>query len=112
MTFSGTFRNTAARLSDVVMAMIPSHRHGGMTTHDRQAAVFLRGNTPLFEALTGIVTSRLQGRATVQEPADPVLCKAIMARDGELRWILWKLDTLYRAPAAEHEADSGEPPAA
>jgi hypothetical protein len=98
------------RVRDMVLALFPSHRTL-FSPQEEAFAPHLRGNTPLYEALTTFVNSRIDGRAQQPVPSDPIDCRASMERDYELRWLLSRLDLIYRSPVNPQAADEGEPPA-
>lgn len=102
---------TIPRLTDVIRAMVPQWRGVQLTRDEQQLATFLRGNDPLLSSLVGIITSRIQSRANAPVPSTLVDCKAILDRDNELRWLLSRLDFIYRSPVAQPVQDDGEPPA-
>lgn len=88
----------ARRVSDMVREMFPRFRTA-LSEEDRDLAVHLRGNERLYNALTAILRSRIQGRDQLPVPSDPLTCKSILERNNELRWMLSKLEYLYRSPA-------------
>ena len=105
---------TVPRLADFVRKMIPKWRGGALTHDEQELGVHLRGNAPLHEALIGIITSRIRGRANVPVPSDPLMCKSMLERDNELRWLLSRLDFVYRSPVSQDippEQEDGEQPA-
>jgi hypothetical protein len=108
MSMATSLSNSARRVADVVREMIPHLRQAPLTPDEATAATFMRGNEPLHAALTRIITTRIQGRASIAEPSDPVVCKSMMARDRELQWVLNRLDFLYHAPVQQ---DDDERPA-
>ena len=102
---------TVPRLVDFVRSIIPTWRGGALTNDEQELGVHLRGNDPLHNALIGIINSRIGGRAAMAVPSDPVVCKAILDRDNELRWLLSRLDFVYRSPVSQPESEDGEQPA-
>jgi hypothetical protein len=94
------------RVRDLVMSMFPLARVV-LLPHEEALALYLRGNTPLHESLSTFIQSRINGRAMQPPPTDPLDCRAILERDYELRWLLNRLDLVYRSPAA----NEGELPA-
>jgi hypothetical protein len=98
------------RVSDIVRDMVPFMRNR-MSGAEHDLAVHLRGNEALFNALSTVLRERLEGRARLSEPSDPVACKSMVARDRELQWLLGRLDYLYRSPVATPTDDGGEQPA-
>ena len=72
-------------------------------------ASHLRGNTPLYESLVALITSRIEGRNAQPVPADPIECRGVLERNNELRHLLNRLDLIYRSPVMV--ADTDEQPA-
>ena len=93
----------------MVRELIP-HLRNRLSSEEMDLAAHLRGNEKLYDALTGIIRSRIAGRAAVQEPTDPLVCKSMLSRDRELQWFLSRLELCYRAPVSQPGQD-GEPPA-
>jgi ribosomal protein S12 methylthiotransferase accessory factor YcaO len=102
--------NVVKRVSDIVREMMPRFRQARLTPGELSLAIHLRGNVALYEAMTKLLQARIQGRAVIAEPSDPIQCKAMLARDGEIRWLLAELEFLYRSPA-NPETDDMEQPA-
>ena len=102
---------TVPRLVDFVRKLIPTWRGGELTKDELELGIHLRGNDSLNSALIGIINSRIGGRAAMAVPSDPILCKAILDRDNELRWLLSRLDFVYRSPVSQPEPEDGEQPA-
>lgn len=98
------------RVSDMVREMFPRVR-ATPTPEERDLAVYLRANDRLYDSLTGLIRSRIQGRDHLPVPSDPLVCKGILDRNAELRWLLSRLETLHRSQPDE-VADDGEQPAA
>ena len=73
-------------------------------------AAHLRGNTPLYEAMLNFLTSRLDARAAMPVPPEPIDCRAVLDRNSEIRQVLARLDAVYRSPV-NPPADDGEQPA-
>ena len=96
------------RVSDMVRRAIPFMRHR-LTQNEQQLGVHLRGNVSLHNALVGLIQTRVESRAQVQEPADPVVCKSMMARDRELQWLKSRLDFVFQSPVLEPASDSEQP---
>jgi len=90
-------RSTVHRVSDMVRDMVPFLRYQ-MTPAESDLSIHLRGNEVLYKALTGLLHDRIAGRAKVQEPSDPLVCKSFLARDRELQWVLNRLEFIYRSP--------------
>lgn len=99
------------RVTDIVRDLIPRFRY--RLSHDeQQLGIYLRGNKDLFESLTGLIQSRIGGRASLPVPSDPIVCKAMLERDRELQWLLSRLEFVYKSPVSEPaEAEQGEQPA-
>ena len=98
------------RVSDMVRDLVPFMRNR-LSADERRLGVHLRGNTDLFESISGIIQSRMGGRAKLPEPSDPLMCKSMLARDRELQWLLMRLEQVYRSPATQPGDAEGEPPA-
>lgn len=98
------------RVRDMVLAMLPGVRVV-LTPPEEAFAPYIRGNAPLYEALTTFVNARLNARASQPVPPEPIDCRASMERDHELRWLLSRLDFIYRSPVHTPAADENEPPA-
>ena len=90
----------------MVRSMIP-HRRYSLTVSEKSLATHLRGNTDLLVALEDLVKERIRGREMSPIPSDPVDCKATMAMDRELRWLLSRWDYIHNSPVNE---DIGELP--
>jgi len=112
-TIPPKFRMGAQRVSDMVRGMFPRMR-GGISPVESDLRVHLRGNEKLFDSLNSLIVSRIEGRARLPLPSDPLQCYGSMARDKELRWLLSRLDEMYHAPVNEQsdEYEYGEQPAA
>ena len=101
-----------SRLADWVLANLPGM--GGrivLTPQEESLAAHLRGNTPLQEAINEFINARLRVRDTQPVPTDPMDCRATLERQAELRWLLARLDLLYRSPVNPAAQEDGEPPA-
>jgi hypothetical protein len=96
----------------MVMDMLPRMRGGSLTREEQSVGIHLRGNAALYEGLTDLIRSRIQGRASVPEPTDPVMCKSMVARDRELQWLLVRLEAIYHSPVVQPGHSEGEQPAA
>ena len=88
---------TFARVADMVRDMIPRMRIT-VSKEEAELAPYLRGNDGLLRALHNLILCRIEGRAAVPEPTDPVACKSMVARDRELTWLIGRLDFIYRSP--------------
>lgn len=97
------------RVSDYVRKRISTWRNP-FTQEEIDFAPHIRGNEKLYTALTRIIETRIGGRARMPVPSDPLICKSMLERDNELRWLLSRLEAVYRS-AASQPADNGEPPA-
>ena len=91
---------TVPRVADLLRKIIPKWRVM-LSPEEAALAPSLRGNEPLYKALTGIINSRIAGRAHAQVPSDPLICKSMLDRDNELRWLLSRLDFIYRSPVTQ-----------
>ena len=80
------------------------------TEHHEKLRPHLRGNAALFEALSRLITSRIEGRASLRMPSDPLQAYARLAADKEDKWLLGQLDFVYRGPMQQPaEIDSEQP---
>ena len=98
------------RVSEMVREMVPFMRNR-LTADEHTLAVHLRNNHGFYEALTRVVGERIEGRAKRPVPSDPVACLASMACDRELRWLLSRLELVYRSPVIDPVEARGEQPA-
>ena len=96
------------RVSDLVRKMVPRFRFR-LTTDEQTLGIYLRGNASLLESLTNIINRRIEGRANKPVPNDPNICMAVMTGDKELRWLLGRLEDVYRSPAVTETEDSEQP---
>ena len=101
-------RAVPGRVADMVREMFPLKR-GQMPQEEQNLAVHLRGNDLLLKDLTELIRSRIEGRDRLPVPTDPLACKGFMERNNELRWLMAKLEYLYRSPV-NPEAEQGEQP--
>lgn len=95
------------RVADLVREMFPAIR-GKMSREEAELGVHLRTNDALYTALKALVEARMRGRALVVEPENPIECRALLARDGECRWLLAAIERARNSRPQE----TGEPPAA
>jgi hypothetical protein len=98
----------AKRVSDLVRELIPSFRK----TQSRefgQIAVHLRGNEDLYEGLKSMISSRIEGRANLPVPSDPLECMRRLAMDKEASIVLAQLESIYTSPVLEPAKDSEQP---
>lgn len=109
MTIPPNWKAAPGRVTDMVRNLMPFLRRN-LSDHEQALLLHLRGNEPLFDALKGLIESRIGVRASASVPSDPIQCKAILERDSELRWLLARLEFIYRSPFAQ-PTDEGEPPA-
>ena len=79
--------------------------------HELDLAAHLRGNAPLHDALNAFLNARIIGRDTQPVPSEPIECRAIMERQNEVRWLLSRLDLIFRSPVNQAAQDESEPPA-
>lgn len=100
---------TIKRVSDMIREMVPFLRNR-LSKDEMQLGILLRGNTPLYESLCGIIRARIAARASVPAPSEPLVCKSMMERDRELQWLLSRLDLIYRSPMLQPD-ESSEPSA-
>jgi hypothetical protein len=82
----------------MVRDMIPRMRIT-LSREEAELAVHLRGNDALLVALRNLMLSRIEGRAAVPEPTDPLACKSMVARDRELQWLMGRINYIHRSPA-------------
>jgi hypothetical protein len=101
-----------SRLRDMVVAMLPQGPRPliVLTQEEADLGPHLRGNQKLYDALVNVVRARLSTRENQPVPADPLDCRAVMERNHELRWLLARLDAVYRSQVNQ-TADDGEQPA-
>ena len=111
MTVPPGFKGMPGRVADMVRNMTPFVRGDRLSPDERALGVFLRGNTELLGVLSNIIQSRIEGRANLPVPSDPIDCKAMVDRDSELRWLLRRLEFVHASPVAEPAEDHGEQPA-
>jgi hypothetical protein len=100
MTVPPGMSSAARKVSDIVREMVP-HFRPRLSRDEQLVGVHLRGNEQLFEGLKGILQSRIEGRARVPEPSDPLVCKSMLAHDREVQWLLSRLEFIYRSPVSE-----------
>ena len=72
-----------------------------LTASESRLGIHLRGNQDLFESLRDLIQERIEGRAKLPEPTDPLTCKSMVARDRELQAILARLEFVYRSPVLQ-----------
>lgn len=101
--------NAPQRVSDYVRRRISAWRNP-FTQEEIDLAPHIRGNEKLYNALARLIETRIGGRARLPVPSDPLICKSMLERDNELRWLLSRLDTVYRSLPSQ-PADNGEQPA-
>lgn len=109
MTVPRGIRDGANRVSEMVMGMWGNLRNV-VTQPEARLAPHLRGNELLYEALTGLIRTRIEGRARLALPSTPLEAYASMARDKECQWLLSRLEFIYHAPVQDQEQDDGERP--
>lgn len=103
-------RQAFAKVTDYVRTLLPAMRHG-LSEAEQALATHLRGNERLYNDLTAVLRGRIEGRARVAEPSDPLVCKSMLARDREVQFLLGRLDLLYRSPVNEVASEEdGEQP--
>lgn len=112
MTIPPGAKQAFGRVSDFVREMIPALRDR-VSPIEADLALHLRTNEPLYRCLTEFLRARIEARARVPEPAEPLLCKSMLARDREVQAILSRLEALRLSPVNEpRKEDEGEQPAA
>lgn len=110
MTIPPGLSAATQKVSDTVLNMFPKLR-SRLTSLEQALVPHLRGNTPLYEALKGLIETRIEARARVPEPSEPLVAKSMIARDRELQWLLSTLEHLYKAPVDTPAQEDSEPPA-
>lgn len=111
MTMIREIGSRARKVSEMVMEGLSLRTRLVLSREERELAVHLRGNDVLYYALTELIRFRIHGRDGLAVPVDPLVCKGILERNNELRWLLARLELLYRSPA-NTESEQGEQPAA
>lgn len=96
------------RLADVVRNLVPFMRDR-LLPEEQELAVHIRGNEPLYKALVAVIEARIEGRANLPEPSDPIVCKSMVARDRECQFLLAQLDRIFHSPINPEEASSEQP---
>lgn len=109
MTIPRPLAVAAQRVSDWVREALPKARFR-ITPNESALSVHLRANPALYDDLTKFLRSRIEGRAAVPEPNDPLVAKSMVARDREVQWILARLDFLKNAPLSHPGEGHGEQP--
>ena len=97
-------------LRDWAIAAFSGTTVAPLLPNELDLAAHIRGNTPLYEAIRYFLSARLDARAAMPVPPEPIDCRAILERNAEVRQILARLDTVYRSPVNQ-PAEDGEPPA-
>lgn len=69
-----------------------------LTKQEAELGIHLRGNERLYTALVDLIETRIEARAALPEPSEPLVCKSMMAKDRELRWLLSRLAFVYKSP--------------
>lgn len=111
MTIPRGFQNVSQRVSEMVMGMVPKFRQS-FSKDETELAVHIRGNESLYNSLANLIKSRIEGRAHLPLPSNPLDCHSSMARDRELQWLLSRLEFIYHSPARQEAERTGEQPAA
>lgn len=106
MTIPPNIASAPRRVADYVRDRITKWRNP-LSPDEMNLAPHLRGSEALYDALTRLIESRIEGRAKLPVPSDPLVCKAMLERDNELRWLLSRLDAVYHS-AVSPPADTGE----
>jgi hypothetical protein len=105
VTFPKAVTSTVRHVSDFVRELMPSLRQQ-MSREEIALAIHLRGNEKLKNDLINLINTRISGRAKVQEPSDPIVCKSMLARDRELQWLIIRLEFIYRSPVNTPGSDA------
>jgi len=100
--------STVNRIMRAVQEWLPQVRNQ-MSRAEVELAPHLRGNEKLMTALSNVISERIAGRAKIQEPSDPLVCKSMLARDRELQWLLGRLEFIYRSPVDIPGSDAEQP---
>ena len=98
-----------SRVRDLVLSMVGGTRIE-LTPQEADLGTHLRGNAPLYESIVALVQARMTVRDAQPVPAEPIDCRAQMERQSELRWLLNRLEFVYKSPVSPTH-DDGEPPA-
>lgn len=109
MTVPPKFKSAARKVSDMVREMFPTLRVS-LGKHEAALGIYLRGNKDMLDALEGMIQERIEGRAVLPEPSDPLMCKSMMARDRELRWLMSRFRFVFASLPSDPVEDSGEQP--
>lgn len=110
MTIPKGVKAATRKVADMLQDFIP-HLRNRLTPDEHSLGVHLRGNDALLDGLRSIIEQRIGRRASIPVPSDPLMCKAILERNSELRWFLNRLELIHRSPAAQSVQDHSEPPA-
>ena len=108
MTIPPGLKNAAGKVSDMVREMIPRFRHH-LTDEEAALGLHLRGNAPLLEALRGLIHARIEARAQLPAPSEPLVCKSMVDRDRELQWLISRLEYVHASPVNQPEDDRERP---
>jgi hypothetical protein len=92
----------------MVRDMISRIRHTE-SEHHESLRPHLRGNEALYKALTTMIQSRIEGRAQLRLPSDPLQAYGSLARDKECQWLLGQLGFVYNGPIQEPAENSEQP---
>ena len=98
-------------LRDWAIAAFSGTTAAPLLPNELDLAAHLRGNTPLYEAMRTFLTARLDARAAMPVPPEPVDCRAVLERNAEVRQVLARLDIIFRSPVNQPADDDGEQPA-
>ena len=106
MTIPKNVQAGFTRVSDVVRDLWTKPGRRAMAVRDNEMRLLLQGQDKLYELLTGLIRERIDMRAALAMPADPLASFTSMARDKEAFWLLSKLEYI-RSAVVE---DDGEQP--
>lgn len=95
------------RIRDLVLSLLPQ-THRTMPPEEMALAPHIRGNERLYEALVALIAARIRVRDAQPVPSDPNDCRGILERNYELRWLLARLDAIYRSPVNQQAADGDQ----
>ena len=110
MTIPRVVREAPGKLTDMIAEMMPKFLHR-LTPTEQRIGIHLRGNDDLLEGLQDMISERMGRRAALPVPSDPILCKAVLERDAELRWLRSRLEFIHRSPVAQSVDSEREQPA-
>jgi len=81
-----------------------------LSPEERDLAIHLRTNHLLYESLMRFIGAKIEGRAKLPVPSDPLKSHTRLVADSELRWLMSRLEHIYRSPDESPANDGGEQP--